>query len=134
MIVNELANEVGVPAHVVRYYTRIGLLKPQRNPENGYKLFRSDDVRTLRFIRQAKELGFTLNEISVFLEKIAEGDSPCPNVRRLLEEHIAQNQKEIQSLQALQARMEGALNRWQQMSDGQPNAEIMCPLIESQCH
>lgn len=134
MIVNELASKVGVPPHVVRYYTRIGLLKPRRDPENGYKLFRNDDVRTLRFIRQAKDLGFTLHEISVFLDKIAAGDSPCPDVRQLLVEHIERNRREIRSLQALQTRMEGALNRWREIADGQPNDEVLCPLIESQCH
>lgn len=134
MIVNELANTVGVPAHVVRYYTRIGLLKPQRNPENGYKVFRHDDVRTLRFVRQAKELGFTLKEIREFLEQAKHGDSPCPNVRKLLEEHIAKTREEIQLLQGLQSQMEKALIRWQHIPDGEPNDEVLCPLIESQCH
>ena len=134
MIVNELALKSSVPAHVIRYYSRIGLLKPSRNPENGYKLFRNDDVRILHFIRQAKDLGFTLNEIGRLLEQVKSGDSPCSNVRRLLERHIALNRAEIKHLQAMQIRMEDALVRWQHIPDGEPDEESLCPLIESKIH
>jgi DNA-binding transcriptional MerR regulator len=134
MIVNELALKSSVPAHVIRYYSRIGLLKPSRNPENGYKLFRNDDVRILHFIRQAKDLGFTLNEISSLLEQVKSGDSPCSNVRQLLERHIELNRAEIKRLQATQIRMEDALVRWQHIPDGKPDEESLCPLIESIFH
>ncbi len=134
MIVNELARKSSVPAHIIRYYTRIGLLKPGRNPENGYKLFCNSDIRILHFIRQAKDLGFTLKEISEFLEQVKSGDSPCSDVRRLLERHIALNRVEIKHLQAMQLRMEGALAQWQHIPDGEPDNETMCPLIESMLH
>ena len=134
MIVNELALKSSVPAHVIRYYSRIGLLKPSRNPENGYKLFRNDDVRILHFIRQAKDLGFTLNEISSLLEQVKAGDSPCSNVRQLLERHLVLNRAEIKRLQAMRIRMEDALVRWQHIPDGEPDEETMCPLIESKIH
>ena len=134
MIVNELARKSCVPAHVIRYYTRIGLLNPNRNPENGYKLFGNDDVRKLRFIGQAKDLGFTLNEISSFLDQVKSGDSPCSDVRRLLERHIALNKEKIYRLQALQTRMEDALDRWQHIPNGEPGEEMLCPLIESKIH
>jgi DNA-binding transcriptional MerR regulator len=134
MIVNELALKSSVPAHVIRYYSRIGLLKPSRNPENGYKLFRNDDVRILHFIRQAKDLGFTLNEISSLLEQVKSGDSPCSNVRQLLERHIELNRAEIKRLQTMQIRMEDALVRWQHIPDGKPDEESLCPLIESIIH
>lgn len=61
--VNELALETAAPPHVVRYYARIGLLKPRAHQQNGYRLFGSLDAQRLRFIRLAKNLGFTLNEI-----------------------------------------------------------------------
>lgn len=131
MIVNELASKADIPAHVVRYYTRIGLLKPKRHAENGYRIFGAEDVRTLHFIRNAKELGFTLGEISKFLESLAEGDSPGPEVRDLLENHIEKNRTEISKLQRLQKHMEETLRRWRDLSDRQLNAEILHPLIGS---
>ena len=81
MIVSELAQQAGIPAHVVRYYARIGLLKPNRHPDNGYKLFRRDDVHRIHFIKQAKDLGFKLNEIEELLNKAYQGRSVCSDVR-----------------------------------------------------
>ena len=57
MLVNELAKKSGVEAHVVRYYTRIGLLQPQRNPGNGYQLFGRDDRWRLEKVQETLDLG-----------------------------------------------------------------------------
>jgi DNA-binding transcriptional MerR regulator len=134
MIVSELAQKAGVPAHVVRYYARIGLLKPNRHPENGYKLFRRDDIHRIHFIRQAKDLGFKLNEIDEFLDQAYLGKSVCPDVRTILKQRIAQNKAEIDQLQRQLAHMEGALKRWQHIPDGAPSEDVLCPLIESGFH
>jgi len=64
MKVREVARRSGVADHVVRYYTRIGLLKPSRNLHNRYKQYKESDISRLRFIRQAKSLGYTLGEIA----------------------------------------------------------------------
>jgi MerR family Zn(II)-responsive transcriptional regulator of zntA len=134
MIVSELAQRAGVPAHVARYYARIGLLKPNRHPENGYKLFRRDDIHRIHFIRQANGLGFKLNEIDEFLDQAYQGKSVCPDVRIILKQRIAQNKAEIDQLQRQLANMEGALRRWQHIPDGAPSEDVLCPLIESGFH
>ena len=134
MIVSELAQQAGIPAHVVRYYARIGLLKPNRHPDNGYKLFRRDDVHRIHFIRQAKDLGFKLNEIEDLLEQAYQGKSVCPEVRNILKQRISQHKVEIKQLQRQLQYMEGALRRWEHIPDGTPNEEVLCPLIESECH
>jgi DNA-binding transcriptional MerR regulator len=63
MKVSDVARRSGVPAHVVRYYTRVGLLRPAREQSNGYRVFTQSDVSRLHFIRLAKNLGYTLEEI-----------------------------------------------------------------------
>lgn len=133
MIVSELAQRAGIPAHVVRYYARIGLLKPNRHPENGYKLFRNDDLNRIHFIRQAKELGFKLNEIEELMERARQGESICPDVRKLLRLRIEQSRSEIERLRHQLNYMEAALRRWEQTPDSPPNGEMLCPLIESSC-
>jgi DNA-binding transcriptional MerR regulator len=64
MTVIELAKLVGVTPDVIRYYARIGLLKPKRNPANNYKQFSPADVKHVQFIRRAQRLGFALVEIA----------------------------------------------------------------------
>ena len=68
MIASELAKTAGVNASVIRYYSRIGLLSPVRNPENGYRDFTPDDVDRVRFIKKAKWLGFTLKDVQIILD------------------------------------------------------------------
>ncbi len=134
MLVSELAQRAGISIHAVRYYARIGLLKPHRHPENRYKLFDRDDIHRLRFIQQAKMLGFKLNEIEKFLTHAYQGQSVCSDVRHTLKQRIAQNKEEIDQLKRKLNYMESALLRWEHVSDVEPSAEILCPLIESRCH
>jgi len=131
MTVHQLAERAEATTHAVRYYTRIGLLKPGRDPDNGYKLFAYDDVYRLRFIRQAKGLGFTLSEISAILQDARQGKSPCPRARSLIRRRIDENRRRVEELTELQARMEAALESWDEMPDGMPNGHTVCHLIES---
>jgi len=129
--VNELATKANAPAHVVRYYTRIGLLKPRAQQENGYRLFASQDAQRLRFIRLAKRLGFTLSEIREITEHADHGKSPCGKVRRIIQDRIKENRAKIEAMLTLQNRMEEALKTWESMPDGVPDGDHVCHLIES---
>jgi len=131
MTVNDVARRAEVAPDTVRYYTRVGLLKPNRNPENGYKIFVKSDVTRLRFIRQAQTLGFTLKEIGEILGDAEAGSSPCPKVRDIIVHHIEENRRKIEELQKLQKRMEDALDKWKEMPDGVPDGLHVCHLIES---
>lgn len=128
---NVLAKETDVSLYTVRHYTRIGLLKPARNPQNDYKIYQPSDVTRLRFINSAKNLGFTLAEISQILEKAAHGESPCPSVRKIIVRRIAENRRKIKELQKLQKKMENALGEWENLTDSMPNGTSVCGLIEA---
>lgn len=128
---SELALKTDVPIFTVRHYTKIGLLKPSRDSRNGYKIYQSDDVKLLRFIKNAKELGFTLKEISKILEEAEKGHSPCPLTRKVIERRIAENHKKIKQMQQLQTKMKKAQKDWAEMEDALPNGHSICHLIES---
>ena len=132
LTVSELALHSGVPAHVVRYYLRIGLILPAMQQDNGYRLFEDGDIRQLRFIRMAKNLGFTLNEIRQIVSHATTGESPCPEVRRIIELRIMENRRRIDEMLVLQERMESALKRWNKMPDGMPDGDSICHLIEAE--
>jgi len=131
MTVTELAKKSGTTPHAVRYYTRMGLLTPSRNPENGYRQYEYSEVNWLRFIRQAKALGYTLHEIQEIMQDRDKGQSPCPRVREILQRRIVENRLHLQELMALQNRMETALEKWSEMPDGIPDSHSVCHLIES---
>ena len=131
LTVSELAKHSGTTPHAVRYYTRMGLLRPERNPDNGYRLYPYREVSWLRFIRQAKRLGYTLNEIRAIMQDSDQGRSPCPRVRTILLRRMEENCRQIDELTALQQRMEQALEQWAMMPDGIPDGHSVCHLIES---
>ncbi|WP_051362102.1 MerR family transcriptional regulator [Solimonas soli] len=68
LTIGRLAERAGVGIDTVRYYERAGLLPPPPRRASGYREYPADSVRRLRFIRRAKELGFTLTEIGELLE------------------------------------------------------------------
>lgn len=129
--VSELAGRADVTPDTVRHYVHIGMLNPERNPQNGYKLFSNADVSKLSFIRQAQSLGFTLAEIGEILNHSMKGDSPCPQVREVMQRRIRENKEKLDALNNLQKRMETALKLWESMPNGQPDGNSVCHLIES---
>ncbi|MBT8434836.1 MAG: MerR family DNA-binding protein [Gammaproteobacteria bacterium] len=131
LTVNELATQSKAPAHVVRYYARIGLIKPSGQQYNGYRLFKPRDANRMRFIRMAKQLGFTLSEIREITQHADEGESPCADVRKIIQRHIRENRARINEMLKLQNRMEQALKKWEDMPNGVPDGHSVCHLIES---
>ena len=129
--VKELAQLCKVPVDTVRHYTRIGLLRPGRDPVNGYYKYRVSDSKRLDFIKKAKSLGYSLKEIEHILAESRKGKSPCPLVRELISQRIQENRAHLEQLMELQIRMENALASWEKMPDGVPNGDSICHLIES---
>jgi len=131
LTVAELERASGVPSHVIRYYTRIGLLKPGRNPGNGYKLFGPAHLTRLLFIRRAKSLGCSLKEIREICRSAEKGKSPCPRVREIIENRVRNNREKLDSQLLLQTRMEKAVQAWRRLPDGVPDGDSICHLIET---
>ncbi|MBK6980231.1 MAG: MerR family transcriptional regulator [Betaproteobacteria bacterium] len=131
MRVGEIARESGLTPHSVRYYVRIGLLSPSKDAINGYRRFNRDDLGRLRFVRQAKRLGFRLDEITQILGMSAHGRTPCPVVREIVQRRVLETRETLAQMQALQARLEQALALWSGMPDGEPDGHAVCTLIEA---
>jgi MerR family transcriptional regulator, Zn(II)-responsive regulator of zntA len=131
MLVVEIARHTGLAPEVIRYYTRIGLVKPNIDPANNYKHYSLADMSCLRFIRHARSLGFTLAEIGEILEIRHKGDSPCPKIRGIIQRHIEENRRALENQIVLQHRMESALVLWQRMPDEAVDDSVLCKLIEA---
>ncbi len=129
MVVNELAKKVGVQAHVVRYYARIGLLKPARNPHNDYQLFSNQDLDRLRFIRKAQRIGLSLNDITDLLDQ--PNDEPCcRRLQDLVSQRMDENQRRIDELRRLQLRMETLTRALKGVDGCTGNCDPFCPDVQ----
>ena len=131
MRVNDLAKQSGVPPHVVRYYTRIGLLTPERDPGNRYRDYAASDVYRVRFIRRARWLGFTLKDVQAIFADADAGRSPCPEVREIIITRARQSDERLQDLQRLQRRVANAVAVWETLPDRRPDHDSLCHLIDT---
>jgi len=99
--VKQVATAVGFPSRTVRYYDRIGLVSPSARSEAGYRLYDAHDEGKLSFVRHAKALGLSLQEIR---ELIAAAESGCgqvvPELERLLLDKVDEIDQRIRELQA----------------------------------
>ncbi len=116
--------EVGV--ETIRFYEREGLIAEPSRRESGYREYPQETVRHLRFIKRAKDLGFTLKEIKELLELRIEPSTTCGNVRERAEAKIEDIEKRIRTLQ----RMRKALAKLTMACRGKGSVSD-CPILEA---
>ncbi|MFC1236687.1 MerR family transcriptional regulator [Vibrio sp. F74] len=130
MMTTELAKYVGVTSETVRFYTRKGLLSATRLPTNGYKFYGSEAIARLKFITQAKNVGFSLKEIEEIIALSELGTSPCPKVREMLGIKIIETKQNIGLMNQHLTMMEDTLSEWASKPDMEPDGKAVCCLIE----
>ena len=130
LTVSQLAQQLNISADTVRHYVRSGLINPERDPHNGYKRFHAEDIKRLRFILQAKSLGFSLADIRTIMDQASFGESPCPQVRTIMENRLKETAAKISAMKATYKQMQDAMSRWQTQPDCTPTGEHICHLIE----
>lgn len=114
MKIGEVAKAAGIGVDAVRFYERQGLLpEPARRP-SGYRMYSPDVVLSLRFIRRAKELGFSLKDISELLSLETAAEATAADVKELAEAKLADIEERIRALQ----RMRRALKRASEACSG----------------
>jgi MerR family copper efflux transcriptional regulator len=107
--VSQVAPEVGLPTRTVRYYARIGLVAPSGRSRAGYRLYDAADEGKLRFVRQAKALGFTLRDIRQLITAAENGccGQVMAELQQMLRDKIASVDASIAELQAFRRRLVG---------------------------
>ncbi|PCH97236.1 MAG: MerR family transcriptional regulator [Gammaproteobacteria bacterium] len=130
MKVNELANKLNITSDTVRFYSRNGFLSPQKNPNNGYKLYNVKDQHRLQFIISARQLGFTVKDIAKILQEADQGHTACDLVRDIVEKKLAETERQFQHTLALRNRLQSVIIDWQNKPNKAPSSDMICHLIE----
>ena len=130
MKVGELAKNLNVTSDTVRYYTRIGLLKPNISDTNSYRQYTYLDRKRLHFILNARYLGFSIKDIQEILNESTKGVSSCPVVRKLIKKRLEETERQFQQMLTLRKRMKSAIKLWSDKPDKAPTSEMVCYLIE----
>ncbi|MCL4301006.1 MAG: heavy metal-responsive transcriptional regulator [Anaerolineae bacterium] len=127
--IGNLAQASGVSTKTIRFYEEIGLLPPAQRAENGYRLYGGEDVRRLRFIRNARSLGFTLDDLKEVLALRDQGEAPCRYVAHLLEAKAAEIEERIRQLQELQQDLQQLVSQADNLPDDIEMKRCVCHLI-----
>ena len=126
MRIGDLSRRTGCNAETIRYYERVNLLPRPPRSAARYRLYDSADVRRLTFVRRARELGFTLDEVRALLALVvADGNDTCVAVREVAARHLADIRAKIADLRAMVRVLSDAVRRCDA-------GEIPgCPLIDT---
>jgi DNA-binding transcriptional MerR regulator len=135
MRIGELAARFGLNPKTIRYYEAIGLLPRVDRSESGYRLYTRHDVERLSFIRRAKMLGLSLDEIRDILSVQQSGSPLCGQVLDLIDLKISAIDQRIADLQAFRADLATRRSAWTDENERARRAAplaCICPIIEQQ--
>lgn len=124
MNIGEAAHASGVSAKMVRYYESIGLMAPAARAANRYRAYSDADVHTLRFIRRARDLGFSIEQIRRLVGLWRDAHRSSAEVKAIALEHIAGLERKIVELQSMAAALEALVSHCH--GDHRPE----CPILD----
>ena len=130
MKIGALAKAAQVKVSTVRFYEAEGLLPKPETRESGYREYGPADLERLRLIIAAKEQRFPLKLIRDCLKSLDDGDTPCEQVAKIVEERLAAIDQEIGQLQQLKKQFTAQLSAYQ---EGRlPQRDCLCAILQSE--
>jgi DNA-binding transcriptional MerR regulator len=127
-LIGNVAKSSGVPIKTIRYYEELGLLRSVGRTEGGFRLFNSDVLERLHFIKRAQSLGLPLSEIKDFLNVHDGGELPCVHIKAKLQDKIIAIDEQIQQLLILRQELSGLVSSWETIPENPE--QTICPIIE----
>jgi len=118
------AERAGVSPRMVRHYESLGLLAPVARTDSGYRQYSDADVHTLRFIRRARDLGFSMEEISTLLGLWQDKHRASAHVKKIAQAHIDDLGQRIAAMQAMQRTLQSLVGCCQ------GNERPDCPILD----
>lgn len=98
MNIGQAATASGVSAKMLRYYESVGLIPAAARTETGYRTYNGVDVRTLRFIRRARDFGLSMERIRLLVSLWQDKQRPSREVKRIATEHVGELRAKIAEL------------------------------------
>ena len=125
LTIGKMASLAKVSTDTLRYYERERLIEPAAKSDGGYRLYESDALQRIRFIKQAQQCGFTLTEIRALLTLRRNDAACCRDVRRLAHEKKVQLEAKIKTMKVMSKALHDLID--QCSADARPVGE--CPIL-----
>jgi len=128
MKIGELAKKSGLSAHTLRFYEKQGLLKVKSRSESNYRIYDDEDLNTAKFIKRSRDMGFSLDEVDVFLSIRADRPAHiCADAKQITELKITEVEQKITDLQQMLV----ALHRLSDACCGGTESAELCSIIDA---
>ena len=124
MNIGSAARDSGVSAKMIRHYESLGLLRQPKRTGAGYRIYDENDIHTLRFVRRARDLGFSIKEIKDLLSLWRNRHRSSGDVRTIAQRHIAELEAKIAELQGMRRTLEDLVRHCH--GDSRP----ACPILD----
>ena len=126
--IGEAARRSGVSAKMVRHYESLGLLPAVHRTEAGYRQYGDNEVHTLRFIRRARDLGFSMEEIGQLLKLWQNKRRTSADVRRIASKHVDDLTRKMAEMEAMRRTLQHLVHCCH--GDERPD----CPILDELGH
>ena len=126
LTIGEVASKAAVHIETLRYYERRGLLTPASYRDSGYRLYTSEAVQKIRFIKNAQELGFTLQEIAGLLRLRVSHQARCGDLKGKAEKKLRDVDEKIGKLKAIKQVLEDLVKACRSRA-----TTDRCPILKS---
>lgn len=130
--VGEAGRRSNVSAKMVRHYEALGLLPAVSRTDSGYRQYTDKEVHTLRFIRRARDLGFSMAEIGELLKLWQNRRRPSASVKRIASEHIAALDAKMAEMAAMRKTLQHLVHCCN--GDDRPDCPILDELADEHTH
>ena len=124
MNIGQASQASGISAKMIRYYESIGLIGPANRSDSGYRVYDERDLHALRFVRRARDLGFSVEQMNELLALWRDRSRASADVKRIALEHVEQLERKAEALQQMADTLRHLAEHCQ--GDGRPD----CPIIE----
>ena len=122
--IGEAARRAGISARMVRHYESLGLIAGVARTDSGYRQYTATDVHTLQFIRRARDLGFSMEEIAQLLGLWQDKARASAQVKLIAQKHIDTLAERIAAMQAMQRSLQALVGCCH--GDERPD----CPILD----
>ena len=130
MNIGAAARASSVPAKTIRYYEEIGLIQPAARSDGNYRVYSDSEVQTLRFIRRARGLGFSVEEVAELLDLWRDRSRSSRRVKALANRHLEDIDGKIAALKTMRDTLNELIERCH--GDARPDCPILADLA-GQC-
>jgi len=124
MNIGTVAERSGVPSKSIRYYESIGLINAAERRPNGYRSYSPHEMRTLAFIKRARSLGFSVEEVRDLLDLWRDRSRKSASVKAMAARHIEALERKIEELQSMHKALAELVRRCR--GDSRPD----CPILD----